>query len=110
MKKISWIAAGAALALSLPLLSGCVQMPTEKQSVADMRPQISFRTDDVQIHTARVVIDGLDMGQVGSFIEGRAALRIHPGMHQLQVLMGNQQLLSEKFFVDDGASRSFFIR
>ena len=56
-------------------------MPTEKQSVADMRPQISFRTDDVQIHTARVVIDGLDMGQVGSFIEGGAALRIHPGMH-----------------------------
>lgn len=110
MKRKNLMAAGVALAMSLVLLPGCVQMPTEKQIVSDMRPHISFRAPDVQTHTARVIVDGLDMGTVGAYLEGRAALRIQPGTHHLQVLLGSQQLLSEKFFVDDGVSRSFSVR
>lgn len=110
MKRENLIAAGAALAISLVFLQGCTQMPTEKQSVTDMRPQISFRAPDTQTHSARVLVDGLEMGTVGSYLEGRAALKIQPGTHQLQVLLGNQQLLNEKFFVDDGVSRSFTVR
>jgi hypothetical protein len=110
MKKNTLIATGAALLMSLVLLPGCVQMPTEKQSVSDMRPQISFRTTDTQMHAARVIVDGLDMGTVGAFLKGQAALRIQPGTHQLRVVLGSQQLLDEKFFVDDGVSRTFSVR
>lgn len=111
MKK-NFVAALLALALlsSVSLLQGCVQMPTEKQSVSDLRPQVSFRVPEAQRRTARVVVDGLDMGSVGSFLEGVAALRITSGTHQLRIVHGEQILLEESFYAGDGVNRTFIVQ
>lgn len=102
----------AALLASLPVLGiyGCTQMPTEKQGVSDIRPQISFKAADTQLHSARVIVDGLDMGSLGTFLEGVAALRIVSGTHQVRVMNGAQVLLDEKFYTGDGVNRTFLIQ
>lgn len=88
-------------------LAGCTQMPTEKQGISDMRPQISFQAPDERVRNARVTIDGLDMGVVGNYVDGVAALRILPGTHVITVDLGGQVILHEKFYVGDGVNRSF---
>ncbi len=102
----------ATLLAGLPVLGiyGCTQMPTEKQRVSDIRPQISFKTTDAQQHAARVIVDGLDMGSLGAYLEGIAALRIISGTHQVRVVLGNQVLLDEKFYAGDGVNRTFLIQ
>jgi hypothetical protein len=102
----------ATLLASLPALGiiGCTQMPTEKQSVSDMRPQISFKTTDTQKHSARVFVDGLDMGSLGTYLDGVSALRIVSGTHQVRVMNGTQILLEEKFYAGDGVNRTFIIQ
>ena len=98
------------LSLSLSLISGCTQMPTEKQSVSEMRPQITYRVANVDRHAARVLVDGLDMGTVSSYLEGAAALRVIPGTHQLKVVQGNQVLLDENFYAGEGVNRTFIVQ
>ena len=110
MIKNTLAATALALAMPLVLLLGCTQMPTEKQSVSDMRPQISFKASDSQRHSARVVIDGLDMGSVGSYLDGSASLRIVSGTHQLRIMQGTQLLLEEKFYAGDGVNRNFIVQ
>jgi hypothetical protein len=102
----------ATLLAGLPVLGiyGCTQLPTEKQGVSDIRPQISFKTTDAQQHAARVIVDGLDMGSLGAYLEGIAALRIISGTHQVRVVLGNQVLLDEKFYAGDGVNRTFLIQ
>jgi hypothetical protein len=102
----------ATLLATLPVLGiiGCTQMPTEKQSVSDMRPQISFKTADTQKHSARVFVDGLDMGSLGTYLDGVSALRIVSGTHQVRVMNGTQILLDEKFYAGDGVNRTFIIQ
>lgn len=92
------------------IVGGCTQMPTEKQSISDMRPQISFKAADDQARSARVILDGLDMGVVGDYVEGSASLRILSGTHLLRVVMGNQVVLDEKFYVGDGTNRTFIVK
>ena len=106
------LAMTATLLAALPVLGiyGCTQMPTEKQGVADIRPQISFKATDTQQHAARVIVDGLDMGSLGSYLDGLAALRIISGTHQLRVVLGSQILLDEKFYAGDGVNRTFLIQ
>lgn len=106
MKQVIFV---AVFSLLLHSLTGCVQMPTEKQGVADMRPQISFVADQ-QHGDAVVYIDNTPMGRVGDFVDGRAALRILPGTHELRVVSGGSVLLNERFYIGDGVSRSFVIR
>jgi hypothetical protein len=96
----------AVAALVLAILTACVSYPTEKSSVVDARPQISLRVA-AGAANARVLVDGLDMGRAGDFAEGKAALRILPGTHQLTVQEGQQVYVSEKFYVADGVSRTF---
>jgi hypothetical protein len=96
----------AFIALALAALSACVSYPTEKQGVVDQRPQISLRVA-AGASDARVLVDGLDMGRAGDFAEGKAALRVLPGTHQLTVQQGQQVYVSEKFYVADGVSRTF---
>jgi hypothetical protein len=106
------LAMTATLLAALPVLGiyGCTQMPTEKQGVSDIRPQISFKATDTQQHAARVIVDGLDMGSLGSYLDGIAALRIVSGTHQLRVVLGSQILLDEKFYAGDGVNRTFLIQ
>lgn len=99
-----------AAALPLTLLPGCTQMPTEKQGVSDLRPQIAFKAADPSRHSARVVVNGLDMGSVGSYLDGSTALRILPGTHQLRIVQGSDVLLDEKFYLGEGVNRSFTIQ
>lgn len=96
----------AIAALALATLAACVSYPTEKSGVVDQRPQISFRVSDASAD-ARVLVDGLDMGRAGDFAEGKAALRVLPGTHQLTVQSGRKVFVSEQFYVADGVSRTF---
>jgi hypothetical protein len=97
------IAIGAATA------SGCVQMPTEHARIPDMRPQLAFRLADQSVRDARVIVDGIDMGAAGDFVDGIAALRVLPGTHLLKVTLLGASLLDEKFYVGDGVHRTFTV-
>jgi len=101
----------ALVGASLGGLAGCVQMPTEKQSVVDQRPQITFRVaGDVQrVAGARVLVDELDMGQVQQYLDGQASLRILPGMHLIKVQSGGNVLLMERAYLGDGVVRPFIL-
>ena len=90
--------------------AGCTQMPTEKQSISDMRPQISFKVDSGHALNARVILNDLDMGAVGEYVEHTAALRILPGTHMLRVSLENQVILEEKFYITDGVNRTFILK
>ncbi len=100
----------AALLLAASLLGACTQMPTEKQGVADMRPQISFRFERADLAQAQVRIDGLNMGQAGAYRDGEAALRLPPGSHHLQVLAGDRLVMEERFYVADGVNKAFVLK
>lgn len=91
-------------------LAGCTQLPSEKQSISDMRPQISFKAQSEAALTARVLVDGLDLGAVGDFLDGIAAVRVLPGMHKLVVTNGTVVLLEEKVYLGDGVSRPFIVK
>lgn len=88
-------------------VSGCVQMPTETQSVVDQRPQISFHIGNDGQQAARVLVDRLDMGAVGDYATGKGALRVLPGTHLVEVRLGAQQLLNERVYLADGVARAF---
>src|SRR5271169_5206297 len=86
MKILRLILAGLAAA---SLTIACVQMPTERASIVDTRPQISFRVTG-EVNSMRVFIDGLDMGPVANYLDGGPeepgrALRILSGSHLLTV-------------------------
>lgn len=89
---------------------GCTQMPTEKQGISDMRPQISFRFGDDVSSGARVLVDGLDVGTVGEYIEGAAALRVLSGNHVVKVVSGSRTILDEKIYLGDGVNRTFIVK
>ncbi len=97
--------------LSAVTLSACVQMPTEEQSVVDLRPQIAFRITNAayKAETLRVFVDNLDMGAVEGYLEGKGALRILPGTHLVRVENQGSVVLSETVYVADGVARTFII-
>lgn len=107
MKRNAFIA--MFLVFALACVAGCVQVPTEKQSISDLRPQISFSVSEA-LWAARVQLDGLDSGSVSDYLEGAAAMRIRPGTHVVQVIYGGQILLEEKIYLGDGANRTFIVR
>jgi hypothetical protein len=90
-------------------MTACVQMPTEKQSVVDQRPQITFRVngDQQRIAGARILVDDLDMGSVQDFLDGQASLRVLPGTHLIKVQAGSSILLMERTYLGDGVVRPF---
>ena len=101
-------AALAALAIA-SLSVSCVQMPTERASIVDTRPQISFRVIG-DAASMRVFIDGLDMGPVASYLEGAPeeaghALRILPGSHIVRVERRGSVIHEEKLYLGDGVSK-----
>lgn len=92
---------------ALVTLAGCVQYPTERQGVVDYRPQISFRaTSDAAPVDARVLVDGLDAGRVGDFLDGRGALRVLPGSHLVQIVAAGRVMHEERIYLADGVSRA----
>ena len=85
-------------------------MPTEKQGVADVRPQLSFQLASPAMEAAQVVIDGLPIGEAGRYVAGVASLRVLPGTHDLQVTLGGRSVLSERFYVGDGVNKTFVLK
>ncbi len=96
----------------LPTFVGCVQYPTERQSVVDLRPQVTFRFDTANgsLNEARVLVDGLDAGRMGSFADGVGSLRVLPGTHVIQVVIGSEVLLNERVYIGDGVTRPFVVK
>ncbi len=92
-------------------LTACIQMPTEKQGVTDLRSQLSFKIPDEEMRAARVLIDGLDMGAVGDYAEGAAALRILSGTHLIRVVDSTgRSIVEEKIYVGDGVNRTILVK
>mgnify|MGYP000113435380 CR=1 FL=1 len=98
------------LAFITALMTACTQMPTEKQSVTDMRPQLSFRILDDSFREARIYVDGLDMGPIGDYVEGVASLRVLSGSHQIRVDMNGRAIVEEKLYVGDGVNRTILVK
>ena len=91
-------------------LVGCVQLPTEKQNVVALKPQISFRLANESLGAANVQLDGLQVGTAGQFQANQAALQVESGTHQLVVMHNGRSLLNEKFYVGDGVTKTFDLR
>lgn len=98
------------LGLLVVLVSACTQMPTEKQNVTDMRPQLSFKILDERLLVAKIYVDGLDMGSIGEFREGVASLRIRSGSHQIRININDQVLIEEKLYFGDGVNRTILVK
>jgi hypothetical protein len=110
MKKLATVVIITSGLLGLMAIGGCTQMPTEKQSISDIRPQISFRAADERTHDARVLLNGLDMGAVRDYLEGASSLRILPGSHVLRIASGGAVIHEEKFYIADGTNRTFILK
>lgn len=106
------LVAASLLVMALTAHVGCVQYPTERQSVVDLRPQISFRFDpaDKRMAQARVLINGLDSGRMADFLDGSGSLRVLSGTHIVQVISGSEVLLNERAYVGDGVARAFTVK
>jgi len=93
-------------------LAGCVQYPTERQTIIDLRPQIVFRFESAnpQFNDARVLVNGLDSGRLVDFIEGKGSLRVLPGMNTVRVVNGMEVLLDERAYLGDGVTRPFNVK
>ncbi|HEX4583470.1 MAG TPA: hypothetical protein VH183_01490 [Burkholderiaceae bacterium] len=94
------------------LCSGCVQLPTEKQGVVDLRPRVAFRVPEGNdsLLGAQVLVDGQMVGKVGDYLDGRNAVRVLSGNHAVQVVAGGQVLLDEKVYLGDGVDRTFLVK
>lgn len=93
------------------LLSACIQLPSEKQEVADLRPQFSFALADPNDDAMRyrVYVDGLDMGVAGSYVAGKNALKVLSGMHLVRVETGGKTVFQEQIYLGDSAIRTILI-
>ena len=91
-------------------LVACVQYPTERQSVVDTRPSLSFRMTGTSDASTRVIVDGLDMGSVSDYLEGKGSLRILPGTHVIKITNGTSLLLQETLYVGDGVNRTMTVK
>ncbi len=106
-----WIyAAITGMAITASLLSACTQMPTEKQGVADMRPQIAFRYERPEMAPAQVSVNGINMGSVATYRDSVASLKLVPGTHHLQVTLAGTLVLDERFYIADGVNKTFVLK
>lgn len=96
--------------VSVIFFTGCVQWPTEKQSISDLRPGISFKAQNTDLLEGKVTLDGLDMGQAKDYQEGVAMMRILPGPHKLNVTLNGKTILDEKIFTSDGVNQTFLLQ
>lgn len=101
----------APIALLLLVATACIQLPTEKQEVADLRPQFSFSLADPNDDAAqyRVFVDGLDMGLASSYAAGKNALKVLSGTHMVKVETKGRVVLQERIYLGDGATRTILI-
>lgn len=109
MKKIVSMLAVVATLAGVLALSACSLMPTESQGEADRRPQISFKATTERVLNSKIILDGIDMGQVGSYLEGDTSLRVDTGPHMLIVASNNRLVYQQSFYAGSGYSRIFTV-
>lgn len=100
------------LSLCLGLLTAaCIQMPSERQEVADLRPHFSFALADSRDDASayRVYVDGLDMGSAASYMSGRNSLKVISGTHLVKVEGRGRVVFEERVYLGDGATRTIMI-
>ena len=100
-----------AVAVLLGFLAACIQMPSEKQEVADLRPQFSFAFADPDDDPAqyRVFIDGLDVGMASNYVAGKNALKVLSGTHVVKVQSKGRTVVEERVYLGDGAIRTILV-
>jgi hypothetical protein len=93
------------------LVAACIQLPTEKQEVVDLRPQLSFKMADPgdAASAYRVFVDGLDMGSADAYAVGRNALKVLSGTHVIKVERQGRPVFEEKVYLGDGATRTVLV-
>ena len=89
---------------------GCSQIPTEKQSAVDMRPQVSFKIVNENMKGATVFVDNLNMGLIDEYQENQAALRVLQGKHVVSVMQRDQVVYQESIYVGHGISRTIIVQ
>lgn len=101
------------LALVLAMAAGgcAIQLPTEKQEVADLRPQLTFSLSDPDDKPGiyRIQVDGLDMGSVEKYLSGRNGLKVLSGTHLIRVEGRGRVVVEEQIYLGDGATRTVLI-
>lgn len=85
-------------------LSGCA-MPTEEGGTIDNRPQISFRSTTGG-PAAEVFVDGLAAGRTDAYLEGKAALRVLPGTHVVEIRRADGTVSKQTIYVADGVTKT----
>jgi hypothetical protein len=103
MKKTVSMLAGALA------LGACSQLPMQARGMADAQPQISFTATTERVLNAKIILDGIDMGQVASYLEGAASLRIDTGTHVLIVASDKRLIYHQSFYAGKGDSRTFTV-
>lgn len=91
--------------------AGCIQMPSEKQEVVDLRPQLSFQLADSNDDASRyrIYVDGLAMGTASSYVSGKNGLRVLSGTHEVRVEVEGRIVVSERLYLGEGAIRNILI-
>jgi len=93
------------------ILAACVQYPTEKKEVADIRPSITFSiSENMDATKYRVFVDNLDMGALSSYVSGAGALKVLSGSHIVRVEMAGKSIFQESIYLGDAAMRTLQIR
>lgn len=93
------------------VLSACIQLPTEKHEVPDLRPQLSFAIPgDMDAQRYRVIVDNLDMGALSSYSSGEAALRVLSGTHIVRIESAGRIIHEERVYLGEGAVRQLQVR
>ncbi len=111
MKKLTAVKSLLAFVFSCAVLSvGCSQIPTEKQSAVDMRPQISFKIVNEGTRDARVFVDGLDMGPIQEYQENQSALKLLPGKHIVTLVLHDRVVYEEPVYVGHGMARTIIVQ
>jgi len=97
--------------LGAALLAACIQMPTEKQEVVDLRPAFSFSLSDAgdDAGVYKVYVDGLDMGSAANYVAGKNSLKVLSGTHIVKVEGRGRVVLEERVYLGDGATRTILI-
>jgi hypothetical protein len=120
-KKIGWLMAISAVLTAGLTIGGCSPLPmdtmqakqamqaTQAPGPADRQPQISFKATTERVLDAKIILDGIDRGQVGSYLEGDTSLLTNTGAHMLIVAANNRLIYQQSFDADKGYSRVFTV-
>lgn len=81
--------------------------PTTRTDITDERPSLAFTNAPIG---SVVVVDGNNMGLAASFDGVENVLLVEPGIHYVEVRMGEKVLFSQRVFLSGQATRTFVVQ